>query len=78
MFIPLLIYISIGIIWNIKQIKFIRKGFKTAVEKCGREPSIAESLFTLMLTICLWLPIEIYSQIRGRQIAKENKEHKED
>lgn len=71
MFIPLLIYILIGIAWNHKHIKYIRKGFKMAIEKYDREPSIAESLFTLMLMILLWAPIEIYAQIRGRQIAKK-------
>lgn len=77
MFIPLLIYILIGILWNIKHIKTIRLGFKTAIEEYNKEPSIAESLFTLMLIILLWGPLEIYAQIRGRQIAKENKNDEE-
>lgn len=72
MFISLFIYILIGIIWNVKHIKTIRLGFKTVIEKYNKEPSIAESLFTLMLMILLWVPIEIYAQIRGRQIAKKN------
>lgn len=71
MFIPLLIYILIGIAWNYKHIKQIRTGFKAAIEKYGREPSVAESVFTLILMILLWAPIEIYAQIRGRQIAKK-------
>lgn len=70
MFIPLLIYILIGIIWNYKHIKDIRKGFEITIEKHGEVP-IAASLFALMLTILLWAPIEIYDQIRGRQIAKK-------
>ena len=70
MFIPLLIYILIGIIWSCKHIKDIRKGFKIAIEKYG-EPTTALSLFTLMLVILLWAPMEIYVQIMSRQIAKK-------
>ena len=77
MFIPLLIYILIGIIWNINHIKQIRTGFETAIEKYNKEPSIAVSLFTLMLIILLWGPVEIYALIRGIQIAKKNNDDEE-
>lgn len=70
MFIPLLIYILIGIIWNCKHIKDIRKGFKIATEKYG-EPTTAVSLFTLLLVILSWAPMEMYVQIRSRQITKK-------
>ena len=73
MFIPLLIYILIGIIWSCKHIKDIRKGFKIAIEEYGEVP-IAVGLFALMLVILLWAPIEMYVQIRIRQITKKNDE----
>lgn len=77
MFILLLIYILIGIIWNIKTINDTKKVFKKAIEERGEEPSIAESLFALMLLILLWAPIEIYAIIKSEQIIKENKKDKE-
>lgn len=60
MFIPLLIYILIGIIWNIKHIKDTKEGVDDYIEEYGKNPSIGDTVISLLVLIVFWLPFKIY------------------
>lgn len=74
MFIPLLIYILIGVIWNIKHIENTKESFDDHIEKYGKNPSIGDIITSFVVLIVLWLPIEIYILIAVFKIKKHNKD----
>ncbi len=74
MFIPLLIYILIGIIWNIKHIKDTKEGFDNYIEEYGKNPSIGDTVTSLLVLIVFWLPFKIYILITISKIKKHDKD----